>query len=70
MGGVEEIMSAKIEGGLGFQDIRSFNLALLAKQGWRLITNPGSLLAQVYKACYFPSGDFLTANFGTRLLAT
>ena len=39
--------------GLGFQNLRSFNLALLAKQGWRLLTNSTSLFCQVYKAKYF-----------------
>ena len=33
----------KDSGGLGFRDLRSFNLALLTKQGWRLQTNSSSL---------------------------
>lgn len=52
------------------QDIRSFNLALLAKQGWRLLTNPNSLLFQVYKARYFQDGSFLSAQLGSRPSAT
>ncbi|XP_019150180.1 PREDICTED: uncharacterized protein LOC109146988 [Ipomoea nil] len=37
-------------GGMGFKKLSSFNLALLAKQGWRLLTNPNSLVARLYKA--------------------
>ncbi|GKA96357.1 hypothetical protein Tco_0818452 [Tanacetum coccineum] len=37
------ISQAKDCGGLGFRDLSCSNLALLAKQGWRLIMNPGSL---------------------------
>jgi hypothetical protein len=39
-----------------------FNLALLARQAWRLLINPNSLCAQILKAVYFPSGDILRAQ--------
>jgi hypothetical protein len=53
---------AKSKGGMGFKDLRAFNEALLAKQGWRLITNPSSLVARVLKAKYYPNCDFLKAK--------
>lgn len=53
---------AKSKGGVGFKDMRAFNEALLAKQGWRLITNPESLVAKLLKAKYYPSNDFLNAK--------
>ena len=40
----------KDEGELGFRDLKEFNLALLAKQGWRLQTNTTSLAHKVFKA--------------------
>ena len=56
----------KEEGGLGFQDLKAFNLALLAKQGWRLLMNRNSLVHRVLKARYFPNSDFLHVEIGTK----
>ena len=47
---------------MGFQDLRQFNLAMLGKQGWRLLTNLNSLCAQVLKGKYFHDSDFLSAR--------
>jgi hypothetical protein len=58
----EKLIKPKEEGGLGFRDIHTFNMAMLAKQGWRLIHNPDSLCAQVLRDKYFPQGDILKAS--------
>lgn len=58
----EKLTEPKWAGGLGFRDIHAFNLAMLAKQGWRLIQNPESLCAQVLKAKYYPSGNIFSAK--------
>lgn len=52
----------KEEGGLGFRDLKSFNLVMLAKQGWRIVLDPTSLLARVLKAKYFLSTSFWEAG--------
>ncbi|KAM0844529.1 hypothetical protein ACQ4PT_056984 [Festuca glaucescens] len=56
------MMKPKEEGGLGFRDIYEFNLAMLARQGWRLLQAPNSLCAKVLKALYFADGDVLSAG--------
>jgi len=47
---------------MGFRDIKLFNLAMLGKQGWRLMTSPDTLCSRVLKGKYFPHGDFLSAR--------
>ncbi|CAL9018252.1 unnamed protein product [Prunus brigantina] len=56
----------KNQGGMGFRDFNDFNLALLAKQCWRLIMYPNSQWAQLLKARYFPECSFLEAKKGGR----
>ena len=57
----QKLCRPKEEGGMGFRDLFAHNLALLAKQGWRLIKFPNSLVSRMYKAKYFPHCDFWAA---------
>ncbi|KAJ0045278.1 hypothetical protein Pint_05294 [Pistacia integerrima] len=54
----------KASGGLGFKNLRVFNLAMLATQGWRLLKEENSLLHRLLKAKYFSGSDFLQAGLG------
>lgn len=56
--------SPNSDGGLGFKQLKQLNLALLAKQGWRLQTRQNSLVFQVLKTKYFPRCDFINATLG------
>jgi hypothetical protein len=47
---------------MGFRDLHCFNLVILAKQAWRLLSDPNSLCASVLRAKYFPDGDMLNCN--------
>lgn len=55
---------SKLFGGIGFRHLHEFNIALLEKQGWRLIKHPNSLVAKIYKARYYSEGGFLNAKLG------
>lgn len=48
----------KSKGGLGFKNLGDFKVAMLGKQGWRLMTNENSLTGRVFKARYYLRGNF------------
>lgn len=49
---------------MGFRDLKTFNQALLAKQGWRLMCDGGSLAHKIMRARYFKNAQFLDASRG------
>ncbi|CAN1347905.1 Putative ribonuclease H protein At1g65750 [Linum perenne] len=60
------LCASKREAGLGFRDFRSFNLALLAKQAWILLTRSSPLWVRLLKCRYFPRTTFEDAKKGSR----
>ncbi|CAL1383908.1 unnamed protein product [Linum trigynum] len=62
----EILCSPKTEGGLGFRSFKDFNLALLAKQAWRLLSSPDALWSRLLRGLYFPRGNFLSTKKGSR----
>ncbi|XP_042983262.1 uncharacterized protein LOC122312666 [Carya illinoinensis] len=59
-----KMCEAKCRGGFGFKNLRFFNLALLAKQGWCLLQNNNLVLHKLLKARYFSTSSFLESNLG------
>lgn len=57
---------SKFSGGLGFRDFKAFNVAMLAKQGWRLTINPNTFWGSIMKGLYYPNSNFLQAAKGNR----
>jgi hypothetical protein len=55
----EKLCQRKKKGGLGFGDLHLFNLAMLARQGWRLLTDLDSLCATMLQTKYYLDGDLL-----------
>ncbi|KAM6564495.1 hypothetical protein CsatB_024493 [Cannabis sativa] len=58
------LCKAKVQGGLGFRNFIDFNQALLAKQAWRLLESPNSLLSRILHHRYFLHGSLLSAGLG------
>ncbi|KAL5560757.1 hypothetical protein UlMin_036968 [Ulmus minor] len=55
----ERLCVHKLNGGMGFRDMRLFNKAILAKQAWRILTCPSSLAARVLQGFDFTNSTFL-----------
>lgn len=49
---------------MGFRDFTQFNKALLAKQVWKIVEKPDSLVARFLKARYFKHMDIMDAPIG------
>ncbi|XP_048622814.1 uncharacterized protein LOC125591926 [Brassica napus] len=58
----EKVCAPREEGGIGFRMIHEFNLALLAKQLWRLVQFPDSLVARVLRGRYYRLSSPLRVN--------
>jgi hypothetical protein len=55
------ICTPKVEGGLGFRKMHDFNLALIAKLGWKLLSNSDCLWVKQLQKKYIKYIDFLSS---------
>jgi hypothetical protein len=60
----DRMIHPKSQGGMDFCDLHAFNLAMIAKQGWNLLSKPHSLVAKIYKARYFPNSSLFDSKIG------
>ncbi|CAM8877661.1 unnamed protein product [Rhodiola kirilowii] len=60
------LFKEKEKGGLGFRKIDLMNIAMLAKQGWRILSEPSLLVSTLLKSKYFPNTDLFSAEEGGR----
>ena len=60
----ERLLVPKIFGGMGFKSLRAFNLAMIGKQAWKMVTNSDALITKLLKAKYYPHSDFFSASLG------
>ncbi|KAL9670829.1 hypothetical protein QQ045_008387 [Rhodiola kirilowii] len=62
----DKLCRSKIDGGLGFRDMRIFNEALLAKHAWRLLVCENSLVSRLLKAKYYSNSIVLNCQLAER----
>ncbi|CAM8971158.1 unnamed protein product [Rhodiola kirilowii] len=61
----ETLQKRKIEGGLGFRDLRRFNDAILMKICWRMAKFPNLLVSRLLLAKYCPDGVIWSARLSS-----
>lgn len=66
----DKLTKSKKEGGLGFRDLHLFNLAMLSRQAWRLLTSPDTLCGHVLKEKYFSNSNILHWRYPTGISYT
>lgn len=54
----------KISTGLGFRQLEDFNMALLAKQGWKMLKDPNSIFARNFLKKYFRNSKLHEGSLG------
>lgn len=60
----DKLCMEKLRGGMGFRNLFAFNMVMLGKQGWRLLYKPNALPGRIFKAKYYPTGDFMGSSIG------
>lgn len=61
----KKLCRQKSHGDMGFRDLEVFNQAMVAKQGWRILQSPNSLMSRTLRARHFRSCDFMEAKRGS-----
>ncbi|KAL0394886.1 UNVERIFIED_CONTAM: hypothetical protein Slati_4454800 [Sesamum latifolium] len=61
----EKLCLRKDEGGLGFRRLKENDVALLAKQSWRVAFQPNGILSKVLGQKYYPESNFFEAQLGS-----
>jgi hypothetical protein len=60
----DKLAKPKVNGGLGYRDFNAFNMAMVAKQAWSFMAEPGKLVSRIFKARYFPRSTLFDAKIG------
>ncbi|CAK8577706.1 unnamed protein product [Lathyrus sativus] len=58
----DKLAFSKKDGGLGFRDFKAFNMSMVAKQGWNLLSKPHALVSRIFKARYFLRTSYFESN--------
>lgn len=62
---LEALCKHKNDGGLGFRNLHTFNVAMLGKLVWRLHKNPTSLVGRILKVRYFSNSKDCVVLYNT-----